>query len=163
VLAEHGVPVENQASVLRRASIACPALPTCGLALAESERIMPEVLDRIEEVLSELGLEDEEIIIRMTGCPNGCARPFSAELGLVGRAPGKYQLYLGGNEAGTRLGQLFRQSVKSDDIANELRPWLSRFASERLGAERFGDFCQRVLLQEEPAAAASLEAAVASI
>jgi sulfite reductase (NADPH) hemoprotein beta-component len=162
VLAEHGVPVENQASVIRRASIACPALPTCGLALGESERIMPEVLDRIEGVLSELGLQDEEIIIRMTGCPNGCARPYTAELALVGRAPGKYQLYVGGNQAGTRLTELFRQSIKSDDIANELRPWLSRFASERLGAERFGDFCQRVLLREQPAPNAPTEAAVAS-
>ena len=153
VLAEHGVPVENQASVIRRASIACPALPTCGLALAESERVMPDVLDRIEALLAELGLQDEEIIIRMTGCPNGCARPYTAELALVGRAPGKYQLYVGGNQAGTRLGELFRESVKSDDIANELAPWLSRFASERLGAERFGDYCRRVLLQEKTAAA----------
>jgi sulfite reductase (NADPH) hemoprotein beta-component len=159
MLAGHGVPVENQASVIRRASIACPALPTCGLALAESERIMPDVLGRIEGVLAELGLADEEIIIRMTGCPNGCARPFMAELALVGRAPGKYQLYVGGNQAGTRLARLFRQNVKSDDIANELRPWLSRFARERLGAERFGDFCQRILLQEEAAAAPPLEAA----
>jgi sulfite reductase (NADPH) hemoprotein beta-component len=157
VLAEHGVPVENQSSVLRRASIACPALPTCGLALGESERIMPEVLGRIEGVLAELGLAEEEIIIRMTGCPNGCARPYTAELALVARAPGKYQLYIGGNEAGTRLAQLFRQSIKSDDIANELRPWLSRFAGERLGAERFGDFCQRVLLQETAAEPPTLE------
>ncbi len=153
VLAEHGVPVENQASVIRRASIACPALPTCGLALTESERIMPDVLGRIEALLAELGLQDEEIVIRMTGCPNGCARPYTAELALVGRAPGKYQLYVGGNQSGTRLAQLFRDSVKSDDIANELRPWFSRFAHERLGAERFGDFCERVLLREERAAA----------
>ena len=150
LLAEYGVAVENQASVIRRASIACPALPTCGLALSESERAMPEVLTRIEAVLAELGLADEEIIIRMTGCPNGCARPYTAELALVGRAPGKYQLYVGGNQAGTRLTELFRESVKSDDIANELRPWLSRFARERMGAERFGDYCQRVLLKETP-------------
>ena len=148
VLAEHGVPVENQASLIRRASIACPALPTCGLALAESERTMPDVLNRIEALLAELGLKEEEIIIRMTGCPNGCARPYTAELALVGRAPGKYQLYVGGNQAGTRLGQLFQESVKTDNIANELRPWLSRFARERLSSERFGDFCQRVLLKE---------------
>jgi sulfite reductase (NADPH) hemoprotein beta-component len=154
VLAEHGVPVENQASAIRRASMACPALPTCGLALAESERTMPGVLDRIESVLAELGLKDEEIIIRMTGCPNGCARPYTAELALVGRAPGKYQLYVGGNQSSTRLGELFRESVKLDEIANELRPWFRRFARERLGAERFGDFCQRVLLQESPKAAA---------
>jgi sulfite reductase (NADPH) hemoprotein beta-component len=153
LLAEHGVPVENQASIIRRASMACPALPTCGLALSESERVMPAVLDRIEAVLAELGLKNEEIIIRMTGCPNGCARPYTAELALVGRAPGKYQLYVGGNQTGTRLAELFRESVKSDDIANELRPWFSRFAHERLGAERFGDFCQRVLLREAPAPA----------
>jgi len=150
VLAEHGVPVENQASIIRRASMACPALPTCGLALAESERVMPDVLGRIEGVLAELGLADEEIIIRMTGCPNGCTRPYTAELALVGRAPGKYQLYVGGNFSGTRLGQLFRESVKADDIASELRPWFSRFARERLGAERFGDYCHRVLLPELP-------------
>ncbi|HEY3863533.1 MAG TPA: NADPH-dependent assimilatory sulfite reductase hemoprotein subunit [Verrucomicrobiae bacterium] len=150
LLAEHGVPVENQASVIRRAAIACPALPTCGLALAEAERSMPDMLDRIEGLLAELGLADEEIIVRMTGCPNGCARPFTAELALVGRAPGKYQLYVGGNESGTRLAQLFRQNVKMDDLANELRPWLSRFARERIGAERFGDYCQRVLLREAP-------------
>ena len=111
-LAEHGVPVENQASVIRRASIACPALPTCGLALAESERVMPDVLTRIEALLAEVGLQDEEIIIRMTGCPNGCARPYTAELALVGKAPGKYQLYVGGNEPGTRLGSLYKESVK---------------------------------------------------
>jgi len=162
LLAAHGVPVEMQASVIRRASIACPALPTCGLALSESERVMPEVLDRIEAVLAELGLEDEEIIIRMTGCPNGCARPYTAELALVGRAPGKYQLYAGGNQAGTRLCELFRETVKSDDIANELRPWFSRFARERVGAERFGDFCQRVLLREKSAAAPPPEAGAAS-
>ncbi len=153
VLAEHGVPVDHQAGVIRRASIACPALPTCGLALAESERIMPEVLDRIEALLAELGLGEEEIIIRMTGCPNGCAHPYTAELAFVGRAPGKYQLYVGGNPSGTRLAGLFRENVKVDDIASELRPWFSRFARERLGAERFGDFCQRVLLREQPAVA----------
>jgi sulfite reductase (NADPH) hemoprotein beta-component len=161
LLAEHGVPVENQASIIRRASMACPALPTCGLALSESERAMPAALDRIEAVLAELGLKDEEIIIRMTGCPNGCTRPYTAELALVGRAPGKYQLYVGGNQSGTRLGELFRESIKSDDIANELRPWFSRFVHERLGAERFGDFCQRVLLREAPKAAAAREELVA--
>jgi sulfite reductase beta subunit-like hemoprotein len=161
LLAEHGVPVENQASLIRRASMACPALPTCGLALAESERVMPDALDRIEEVLAELGLEEEEIIIRMTGCPNGCARPYTAELALVGRAPGKYQLYVGGNQAGTRLAGLLQENVRLDDLANELRPWLRRFARERIGSERFGDFCQRVLLRQEPEAPQLLEAALA--
>lgn len=95
--------------------MACPALPTCGLALAESERVMPDVITRIEQLLAEIGLAGEEIIIRMTGCPNGCARPYTAELALVGRAPGKYQLYLGGNESSTRLGRLYKESVKNED------------------------------------------------
>jgi sulfite reductase (NADPH) hemoprotein beta-component len=150
LLAEHGVKVDNQAGVVRLASMACPALPTCGLALAESERVMPDVITRIEQLLAEIGLGKEEIIIRMTGCPNGCARPYTAELALVGRAPGKYQLYLGGNAASTRLARLYKESVKNEDLAAELRPLFTRFANERLGAERFGDFCHRVLL---PAAA----------
>ena len=150
LLAEHGVAVDNQAGVVRLASMACPALPTCGLALAESERVMPNIITRIERLLAEIGLAGEEIIIRMTGCPNGCARPYTAELALVGRAPGKYQLYLGGNESSTRLNRLYKESVKNEDLAAELRPLFTQFAKERLGAERFGDFCQRVLL---PAAA----------
>jgi sulfite reductase (NADPH) hemoprotein beta-component len=145
-LAEHGVAVENQAGVVRRASMACPALPTCGLALAESERVMPDIITGIERLLVEAGLPEEEIIVRMTGCPNGCARPYTAELALVGRAPGKYQLYLGGNESSTRLARLYKESVKTEDLAAELRPLFAQFARERLGAERFGDFCQRVLL-----------------
>jgi sulfite reductase (NADPH) hemoprotein beta-component len=151
VLAAHGVDVENQGTVISRASIACPALPTCGLALAESERVIPDVLKRIEQVLAETGLKDEEIVIRMTGCPNGCARPLMAELAFVGRAPGKYQLYMGGNVAGTRLGRLFKESVKNEDFVGELRPLFERFAKERLAGERFGDFSQRVLLKDAPA------------
>ncbi|HXJ56840.1 MAG TPA: NADPH-dependent assimilatory sulfite reductase hemoprotein subunit [Verrucomicrobiae bacterium] len=153
VLAEHGVPVDNQATVIRRASMACPALPTCGLALAESERLLPDLLGRVEALLAELGLGEEEIIIRMTGCPNGCARPYMAEIGFVGKAPGKYQVYFGGNEASTRLNRLFRESVKETEIINELRPVIARFARERVGHERFGDWCERVLWKETPAAA----------
>ena len=160
-LAEHGVPVENQASILRRASIACPALPTCGLALAESERVMPDVLTRLEGLLKEVGLADEEIIIRMTGCPNGCARPYAAEIALVGKAPNKYQLYVGGNQPGTELCSLYKESVKSDELVNELRPIFSRFARERVGAERFGDFSRRVLLPEKQASAATAPAEAA--
>ena len=152
ILAEHGVDVGNQGTVIARASIACPALPTCGLALAESERVIPEVLKRIEQLLAETGLKEEEIIIRMTGCPNGCARPLMAELAFVGRAPGKYQLYVGGNKAGTRLGRLYKESVKNEDFVSELRPLFERYAKERLGGERFGDFSDRVLLKEAPAA-----------
>jgi sulfite reductase (NADPH) hemoprotein beta-component len=150
ILAEHGIPVENQATVIRRASMACPALPTCGLALAESERILPDLLGRIENLLAETGLQDEEIIIRMTGCPNGCARPFMSEIGLVGKGPGRYQLYLGGNQSSTRLNRLYRETVRQEDIVNELRPVFARFAQERIGAERFGDFCERVVLNDIP-------------
>jgi sulfite reductase (NADPH) hemoprotein beta-component len=150
LLAEHGVPVENQASVIRRASIACPALPTCGLSLAESERVMPDVLTKLENLLAEVGLADEEIIFRMTGCPNGCARPYMAEVGFVGKGPGKYQIYLGGNESSTRMNRLWKESVKMDDFNNELRPLLVRFKAERIGAERFGDWCDRVFLKENP-------------
>jgi sulfite reductase (NADPH) hemoprotein beta-component len=153
ILAEHGVPVENQATVIRRASMACPALPTCGLALAESERVFPDILGRIEQLLAEVGLKDEEIIIRMTGCPNGCARSSMSEIGFVGKAPGKYQLNLGGNQASTRLNRLFKEGVKNEEIVNELRPLFTRFAKERMGAERFGDFCDRVILKETPAQA----------
>jgi sulfite reductase (NADPH) hemoprotein beta-component len=151
ILAEHGVPVENQATVIQRNSMVCPALPTCGLALAESERVFPDVLARIEQLLAELGLQDEEIIIRMTGCPNGCARSSMAELGFIGKAPGKYQLYVGGNQACTRLNRLYKEVVKYDDIVNELRPVFTRFIKERIGGERFGDFAERVLWKEIPA------------
>jgi sulfite reductase (NADPH) hemoprotein beta-component len=155
ILAQHGIPVENQASIVRLASMACPALPTCGLALAESERILPDILGRIEQLLAETGLQNEEIIIRMTGCPNGCARSMMSEIGLVGRAPNKYQLYLGGNRASTRLNRLFKENVKTDDIINELRPVLVRFAQERTPGEHFGDFCDRLLLKDQVAAASA--------
>ena len=151
ILADHGLPAENQATIIRRASMACPALPTCGLALAESERFMPDLLARIEQLLAETGLADEEIIIRMTGCPNGCARPSMAEIGFVGKAPGKYQIYLGGNVACTRLNRLFKDVVKTEDIIGELRLLFTRFSQERIGAERFGDFCERVVWPEIPA------------
>ena len=130
--------------------MACPALPTCGLALAESERMMPEFLTRIEGLLTELGMQQDEIIVRMTGCPNGCARPYLAEVAFVGKAPNKYQIYLGGNEASTRLNRLFKESVKSEDLLNELRALLTRFVAQRQPAERFGDFCARVLWPEAP-------------
>jgi sulfite reductase (NADPH) hemoprotein beta-component len=148
VLAEHGVSVENPFTPTRLASMACPALPTCGLALAESERMMPDLLTRIERLLAEVGLQNEEIVVRMTGCPNGCARPYMAEIGFVGKAPNKYQIYLGGNESSTRLNRLFKDTVKTDDIENELRPLLGRYANERLAGERFGDWCERVLFKE---------------
>jgi len=150
LLGEHGVSASNPFSRTRLASMACPALPTCGLALAESERVMPDLLTRVEALLTELGLQSEELIVRMTGCPNGCARPFMAEIALVGKGPNKYQLYLGGNEPGTRLNRLYKDVVKGDEVINELRPLLARYGRERQNGERFGDFCHRVLWQAEP-------------
>jgi len=143
------VKTENQASILHLASMACPALPTCGLALAESERYLPGVVDRIERLCSDFGLGSEEIIIRSTGCPNGCARPYMAEIAFVGKAPGRYQIWLGGNVAGTRLNRLWKDVVKDPEIESQLRPVLERFAKERNANERFGDWCDRVLLKEQ--------------
>ncbi len=154
VLSEHGVKTENQTTVLRAAALACPSMPTCGLGLAESERYLPSLLTRIEETCEELGLAGEEIIIRMTGCPNGCARPYAAELAFVGKAPGRYQIWVGGNEASTRVNRLWRDNVKDPDIITELRPVLARYASERQAGERFGDWSARVLWNEATGAAA---------
>jgi len=163
LLAEHGIPVGNQAGAIRRASMACPSMPTCGLGLAESERYLPALLERLEGLLAELGLADEEIIIRMTGCPNGCARPYMAEIGFVGKAPGKYNLYLGGNAGTTRLNREYRASVKAEDILHELRPPLTRWKNERLPGERFGDFCSRIVLPEQSKAGAAGDAAPAPL
>lgn len=148
LLIEHGVKVEEQGSPLRLAAIACPALPTCGLALAESERLLPNLITQMDALLGEVGLAKEEIVVRMTGCPNGCARPYMAEIAFVGRAPNKYQVYVGGNRASTRLNRLWRENVKTDEIIPLFRPILARFTKERAPAEEFGDWCQRVLLAE---------------
>jgi sulfite reductase (NADPH) hemoprotein beta-component len=147
VFIAHGVDVNVRVTPTRGVALACPALPTCGFALAESERALPQVIGEIETLLAELGLGSEEILVRMTGCSNGCARPYAAELGLVGTAPGKYNLLLGGGHAGTRLNKLYRENLKLDDLATELRPLLARFKTERENGERFGDFAARVLVQ----------------
>ena len=149
VLAAHGVKSENQTTVLHAAAMACPSLPTCGLGLAESERMLPGFLDRIGKLLAEVGLADEEIIIRSTGCPNGCARPYMAEIAFVGKAPGRYQVWLGGDVAGTRLNKVWKDVLKEADLETEFRPVFTRFAKERNTGERFGDWCQRVLLKEQ--------------
>jgi sulfite reductase (NADPH) hemoprotein beta-component len=153
LLAGHGVRTENQASALHRVALACPALPTCGLALAESERYLPSLIDRIEALCGELGLAGREITIRMTGCPNGCARPYAAEIGFVGKAPGRYQIWLGGNEASTRLNRLWKDNVKDPDLIPELRVVLGRYAKERMTNEGFGDWVARVLWTESVVAA----------
>lgn len=148
LLTEHGVPTENQATALAAAAMACPAMPTCGLALAESERFLPGFLKQIEEICSDVGIAGQEIIIRMTGCPNGCARPYNAEIGFVGKAPGRYQIWLGGDATSTRLNRLWKDAVKEPDLLPELRSVLSRYATERQKGERFGDWVARVLWTE---------------
>jgi len=159
LLAGQGVKVDQQASILHAAAMACPSLPTCGLGLAESERMLPGLIDRIEKLGGEIGLGGEEIIIRSTGCPNGCARPYMAEIALVGKAPGRYQLWFGGNASGTRLNRIFKDTIKEAEVEAELRPVLTRWKNERQPGERFGDFAARVLWPEQAAAAAPQPAA----
>jgi sulfite reductase (NADPH) hemoprotein beta-component len=149
LLAAYGVKTENQTTALHAAAMACPSLPTCGLGLAESERMLPGFLDRIEKLLAEVGLAGEEIIIRSTGCPNGCARPYMAEIAFVGKAPGRYQVWLGGDVAGTRLNKVWKEMIKEADLETEFRPVFTRFAKERNAGERFGDWCSRVFLKEQ--------------
>ena len=149
LLAAYGVKTHKQTSVLHAASMACPSLPTCGLALAESERMLPGLIDRFEKLCHEVGLAGEEIIIRSTGCPNGCARPYMAEIAFVGKAPGRYQVWLGADATGTRLNRVWKDVIKEADIETEFRPVLTRFAKERNAGERFGDWCNRVFLQEQ--------------
>ncbi|MGD9417708.1 MAG: NADPH-dependent assimilatory sulfite reductase hemoprotein subunit [Verrucomicrobiota bacterium JB025] len=143
LMEQYGIKDSHEKSGLRLSSLACVALPTCGLSLAEAERYLPDLLTEIEEVVEENGLSHDSITIRMTGCPNGCARPFIAEIGFVGRAPGKYNVYLGGGFAGQRLSKLYRESVPGGEIKELLAPVISRYAKEREDGERFGDFCIR--------------------
>lgn len=158
ILREHGVHPER-VSQARRWSMACPALPTCSLALAESERVLPKLIDEVEKVLDELGLADERIAIRMTGCPNGCARPYNADLAFVGRNLGKYMVYVGGNPEGTRLNQEFADLVPFEKIVETVRPLFVRWRDERLPAEGFGDFWNRIGLASAVAAAEEVEVA----
>ena len=148
ILKEHGVSTTHEKSPIRSATMACPALPTCGLALAESERYLPGLIDRVEGLLQSRGMDREEIIVRMTGCPNGCARPYMAELGFVGRAPRKYNVYVGGNESGTRLNRVYLESVKDEEMESVLGGMLDRFKEGRQEGERFGDWSARVLWEE---------------
>jgi sulfite reductase (NADPH) hemoprotein beta-component len=134
---------ERGRSALRLNSMACVALPTCGLAMAESERYLPELLTKVEALLDTHGLREEPITIRMTGCPNGCARPYIAEIGLTGRAPGKYNLYLGGGFHGQRLNKMLLENVGEAAILEALDEALGRYAREREDGERFGDFAIR--------------------
>jgi sulfite reductase (NADPH) hemoprotein beta-component len=130
-------------SGLRRNSVACVALPTCGLALAESERYLPDLLDALDARLSAHGLATDDIVIRMTGCPNGCARPYLAEIGLVGKGPGRYNLYLGAAFDGSRLSKLHAEDVDHAAIIERLDPLFAAYATGRTAGEHFGDFVIR--------------------
>ena len=149
ILTRHGLAGENRRSGLRLNALSCVALPTCGLALSESERVLPEILNKFEPILEEAGLSEDAISLRITGCPNGCARPFLGEIAFVGRAPNKYALYLGASYNGTRLGRLVAPSITIDDAIEFLRPVIKRYALERNEAEGFGDFCDRVILPKD--------------
>jgi sulfite reductase (NADPH) hemoprotein beta-component len=143
LLAEHGLAGGGR-SAIRRNSIACVALPTCGLAMAEAERYLPDILTRIEAILAANGLTDAPITFRISGCPNGCSRPYVAEIALTGRAPGKYNLYLGGGFHGERLARMVRENVGESEILAVLEDLLGRYAGEREPEERLGDFVERV-------------------
>jgi len=143
LLVQYGIRDSHLKSALRLNSLACVALPTCGLALAEAERYLPDLLAELEESIEANGLRHDAITIRMTGCPNGCARPFLAEIGFVGRAPGRYNIYLGGGFAGQRLSKLYRESVRAEAIKPLLDPLITHYAKARNDGERFGDFCIR--------------------
>jgi sulfite reductase (ferredoxin) len=144
ILAGYGVKPETAIDPLVRTAMACPALPTCGLAITESERAIPGILDRIRTLLNKLGLEEEQFVVRMTGCPNGCARPYVAELGFVGSAPNSYQIWLGGSASQTRLAQPVINKLNIDHLEAFLTPILVNFKQNRQPGEGFGDFCDRI-------------------
>ena len=142
-LSEFGIENSGQATPLRLNSMACVGLPTCGLAMAESERYLPGFIDKLDALFAGLGLSDLAVTTRMTGCANGCARPYIAEIGLVGKGPGRYTLFLGAGFAGQRLGKPYLDSADEQQILDALQPLLERYARERDAKERFGDFLVR--------------------
>lgn len=144
ILTEHGIKGAEELSLLRRLSIACPAFPTCGLSITESERALPGIIDQLEVEVEKYGLEAQQIAVHMTGCPNGCARPYTPDIGLVGKAVGKYTVFLGGNPEGTRLCFIYKDMVPGDEIASTLSPVLGAYKAERNDGESFGDYCARI-------------------
>jgi sulfite reductase beta subunit-like hemoprotein len=143
ILAKHGVVHSDEMTRARKVAHACVALPTCGLSLSESERALPGIMDKIDPVLRELGMENEPILFRMTGCPNGCGRPYNADFGFVGRAPNKYAMFVGGSVRGDRLAGLEFKSVLGDDIPTKVREFLTAFKAERKDGEIFADWFAR--------------------
>ena len=144
LLRAYGIRLPDELTNARTFAMACPAMPTCGLAIAEAERVLPSVIDRLEAELAELGLAREKLSVRMTGCPNGCARPYVADIGFVGRSLDRYTVFVGGRTDGTRLNRMFKDLVPLDELVPAVRPILALFARERRAGESFGDFCDRV-------------------
>jgi sulfite reductase (ferredoxin) len=160
ILREHGIADPESLPPVLRHALACPALPTCGLAITESERIMPEVVAEIQRHLDEAGLACQDVQLRTSGCPNGCSRPYTAEIGIVGASLNMYTLYLGASPFGTRMGSVFATNVKRHDVAPLLRPAFDYYKANRLSDEAFGDFCHRVgikALQEASALQSSAQ------
>jgi sulfite reductase (ferredoxin) len=144
ILAEHGLERLENVDPLNRLAMACPALPLCGLAQTEAERLLPSYLKRIRAVMDKMGISDEEILIRMTGCPNGCARPYMAELAFVGDGPKNYQVWLGGSPVLTRTAYPFMAKMKVEDLEATIEPIFAMYIAQRQEFEAFGDFCHRV-------------------
>jgi len=149
ILSEHGVVTIEQISNARRFAFACPALPTCGLAVTESERVLPEVISELETELAAMGLAEQQFTVRMTGCPNGCARPYNADIGLVGKSidgksgEGKYTIFVGGNMIGTRMNVILKDLVLRSQIVPTLKPLLKCFKDNAQPGETLGDFFHR--------------------
>ena len=143
LLADHGIKQDHELNLIRRYAIACPAFPTCGLAVTESERVLPDVIDRLEIERARLGIVSDRISVHMTGCPNGCARPYTPDIGFVGKTLGKYTIYLGGNTQGTRLAYVYKDLIPEADIVTAVTPALNYYKANRLTGESFGDFCHR--------------------
>jgi sulfite reductase (NADPH) hemoprotein beta-component len=140
LVAEHGLDTYKQLSKLRLHSIACVALPTCGQAMAEAERYLPDLVDKIEKLLESHHLQDEAITIRMAGCPNGCARPYLAEIGLVGKAPGRFNLHLGAAFDGTRLNRMVLENADEPQILTALDNLFGEYSADKKTDEHFGDY-----------------------
>lgn len=143
ILRRHGVKLTEEISTVRRWSMACVAWPTCGLSITEAERALPGIIDQIEQELARLGLSHERFTIRMTGCPNGCARPYNCDIGLVGKTRGKYTIYLGGRVLGDRLNFLYKDLVPEEEVAATLAPVFAFYRQARENGESLGDFCYR--------------------
>ncbi|HND51360.1 MAG TPA: NADPH-dependent assimilatory sulfite reductase hemoprotein subunit [Pirellulaceae bacterium] len=157
ILKSHRVRLSEETSNVRRWSMACVAWPTCGLSITEAERALPGIIDQVEVDLAKLGLDKERFTIRMTGCPNGCARPYNSDIGLVGKTKGKYTVLVGGRLLGNRLNFIYKDLVAEEDVAATLRPLFAYFKQDRLEGETLGDFCHRKGAEDLAAWAASFQ------